>query len=124
MALKRKKPVKSKGNKKKERVAFYKNEKLRFIVGVLILLIAAYLLIAFVSFLFFGAADQSKLDLRWSDLFIKSDIKVANKAGKTGAILSELIINRGFGIASFLFIYMLVVTGVKVLGRNLVKFRK
>jgi len=124
MALKRKKPVKSKGNKKKERVAFYKNEKLRFIVGVLILLIAAYLLIAFVSFLFFGAADQSKLDLRWSDLFIKSDIKVANKAGKTGAILSELIINRGFGIASFLFIYMLVVTGFKVLGRNLVKFRK
>ncbi len=124
MALKRKKPVKSKGNKKKKSVAFYKNEKLRFIVGVMILLIAAYLLIAFISFLFFGAADQSKLDLRWSDLFMKSDIKVANKAGKTGAILSELIINRGFGIASFLFVYMLVITGFKVLGRELVKFRK
>ncbi len=124
MALKRKKPVNSNRKKKKSRVAFYKNEKLKFLIGVLILLVAAYLFIAFISFLFSGSADQSKLDISWSDLFTKSDIKVANKGGKTGAMLSELIINKGFGLASFLFVYMLVVTGIKVLGRQFVKFRK
>lgn len=124
MALKRKKPVKSSRNKKTAKVSFLKNEKFRFILGVLILLASAYLLIAFISFLFFGAADQSKLDLRWSELVFNSNVKVQNKAGKTGAYLSEMIINRGFGVASFLFIYLLVITGFKVLGRNLVKYSK
>jgi len=117
MAIKRKKTVKPSGKKKKLRGSFLKNEKFRFILGVLVLLIALYLLIAFISFLFYGTADQSKLDLAF-----KSGIK--NKAAILGAYLSELIINRGFGIPSFLFIYLLVITGFKILGRNLVKFGK
>jgi DNA segregation ATPase FtsK/SpoIIIE, S-DNA-T family len=124
MAVKRKKPAALSRKKKKARVSFLKNEKFRFILGVLVLLISAYLLIAFISFLFYGAADQSKLDIKWSDLVFKSDIKVDNKAGKTGAYLSELIFNRGFGIASFLFIYLLVITGFKIIGRDLVKYGK
>ncbi len=124
MAIKRRKPVKANSKKKKASVFLFKNEKFRFVLGVLVLLISAYLLIAFISFLFYGAADQSKLDLKWSELVFKSDIKVDNKAGKTGAYLSELIFNRGFGIASFLFIYLLVITGFKIIGRNLVKYGK
>jgi len=117
MVIKRKKTVKPSGKKKKSRGSFLKNEKFRFILGVLVLLIALYLLIAFISFLFYGTADQSKLDL-----MSKSGIK--NKAAILGAYLSELIINRGFGIPSFLFIYLLVITGFKIIGRNLVKFGK
>lgn len=124
MAVKRKKPVISNRKTKKARVSFLKNEKFKFILGVLVLLISAYLLIAFISFLFYGAADHSKLDLKWSELVFKSSVKVQNKAGKTGAYLSELIINRGFGIASFLFIYLLIILGFKILGRNLVKFQR
>ena len=124
MAVKRKKPTTSNRKKKKARVSFLKNEKFRFILGVFVLLISAFLLIAFISFLFYGAADQSKLDLKWSELVFKSDIKVDNKAGKTGAYLSELIFNQGFGIASFLFIYLLIITGFNIIGRNLVKYGK
>ena len=124
MALKRKKPANTKQKKKKESVSFFKNEKFRFILGILVLLVAAYLLIAFISYLFYGAADQSKLDLKWSELVFNSSVKVQNKAGKTGAYLSEVIINRGFGIASFIFIYLLIITGFKILGRNLVKYTK
>lgn len=124
MASKKKKPGKSIRKKKSNKKPFYKNEKFRFIVGLLVLLISAYLLIAFISFLFFGAADQSKLDLPWKELVMNSDIKVQNLAGKTGAYLSETIINKGFGVASFIFIYLLVVTGLKILGRNFVKYRK
>ena len=124
MSSKSKKPGKSNRKKKSNKQPFFKNEKFRFIFGLLVLLISAYLLIAFISFLFYGAADQSKLDLPWKELVMNSDIKVQNLAGKTGAYLSEVIINRGFGIASFIFIYFLVVTGFKILGRNLVKYRR
>lgn len=124
MAFKAKKPGGTKQKKKKSTQPFFLNEKFRFIVGIFVLLASAYLLVAFVSFLFFGAADQSKLDLPWKELVLNSEIKVENKAGKTGAFLSEKIMNRGFGVASFLFIYLLVVTGFKILGRNLVKYRR
>ena len=69
MALKNKKPSKPTQKRKVKKAPFFKNEKVRFVTGVIILLIAVYFLIAFVSFLFYGAADQSKLDLKWADLF-------------------------------------------------------
>ncbi|HDR50968.1 MAG TPA: DNA translocase FtsK [Mariniphaga anaerophila] len=124
MAFKAKKPGNLKQKKKKTRNPFFQNEKFRFILGIFVLLVSAYLLISFISFLFHGAADQSKLDLSWRQLVFESDVKVANKAGKTGAWLSEVIMNRGFGLASFLFVYLLLITGFKILGRNLAKFRK
>ncbi len=124
MAVKRKskKPVETKRKPKKVRKYFFRNEKFKFIFGVLIMLLAAYLLVAFVSFLFFGAADQSKLDLKWSELVFNPEIKVENKAGKTGAFLSEIIINKGFGIASFAFIYLMIIVGLRTLGRKKVNF--
>ena len=124
MAFKAKKPGSSKQKKKKSTQPFFRNEKFKFILGIFILLVSAYLLVAFVSFLFFGAADQSKLDLPWKQLVFESDLNVQNKAGKTGAYLAEKIMNQGFGISSFLFVYLLVITGFKILGQNLVRFRR
>ncbi len=122
MASKTKKPATKNRKKNKNSAPFFRNERFRFILGILVLLISVYLLIAFISFLFYGAADQSKFDIQWSEFVLDSDIKVQNKAGKTGAYLSEITINRGFGVASFILIYLLVITGFKILGRNLVKY--
>lgn len=124
MSLKQKKPDISSRKKEKTKESGHSGEKFRFILGVLVLIVTAYLLIAFLSFIFYGAADQSKLDLKWIDLVFKSDIKVENKAGKTGAWLSEMIMNHGFGLGSFFFIYLLAITGFKIMGINLVKYRK
>ena len=121
MAIKNKKPTAS-ANKKGSKS--FKSEKFKFILGVLILLLATYLLIAFISFLFFGDADQSKFDLNWKEFVFNSDIQVQNKAGKTGAWLSEVIINRGFGLASFIFVYLMIVFGFRVLGKRFFKFRR
>ena len=122
MATNRRKSRKSKTGKKG--VPFYRDDRFRYSIGILLLVIAAYLLIAFISFLFYGSADQSKLDLNWSELVFNSDVNVRNKAGKTGAWLSEVIINRGFGVSSFVFIYIIIVAGVNVLGYRLARFRK
>jgi DNA segregation ATPase FtsK/SpoIIIE, S-DNA-T family len=124
MATKAKKSGSSGRNRRKLRQPFFMNEKFRFILGIFVLLVAAYLLVAFVSFLFFGAADQSKLDLPWRQLVFESEIKVANKAGKTGAWLSEELMNSGFGIASFLFIYMMVIAGLRIIGYQIKQFSR
>lgn len=126
MAVKKRKPVKKNTKKKEKRIGipFYKDERVIYILGIIVLIISGYMLIAFISFLFHGAADQSKLDLSWSQLVFNSNIKVDNKTGKTGAFLAEVIINRGFGIASFIFIYLLVITGFRTLGRKLVNHSK
>ena len=124
MVAKSKKPAESTQKKKEKKVPFFINEKFRFIIGFIIFIVAVYFLVAFISFLFYGAADQSKLDLKLKDLVLDREINVQNKAGKTGAFLSELIINKGFGIASFLFVYMLGVTGLRIISRNLVRFRR
>ena len=124
MASKIKKPTESTQKKKGDTISFRKNEKLRFILGSVICIVAVYMLIAFISFLFYGAADQSKLDLSWKELVFNREIKVENKAGKTGAFLAEMIINKGFGIASLLVVYMLAVTGLRVISRNIIRWRR
>ena len=124
MASKNKKPAETSQKKKVAKVSFFRNEKFRFILGFIIFVVAIYLLIAFVSFLFFGAADQSKLDLSLKELVLNREINVQNKTGKTGAYLSELIINKGFGVSSFLIVYILAVAGLRIISRNLVRFRR
>lgn len=102
--------------------SFITSDKLKYTIGLFLFLFGIYLLIAFISFLFYGRADHSKLDLSWRELVGNTNIQVENKAGKTGAFLSEFLINRGFGIASFLLVYMLVVTAFQLWGRPLVKY--
>ena len=122
MAFRHKKSRKTKAKKKKTRKSFLKNEKFRFIFGIFLLGFSAYLLISFVSFLFNGAEDQSIMDMGWSEFLFNSKLDVKNNGMKVGALLAEKIINGGFGLASFIFIYMLAITGVKILGRNVQRY--
>ena len=127
MVFKRKKPAKTKAKKAKapkKRLTFFKNEKFWFIIGIFLLSVSAYLLISFVSFLFYGAQDQSIMDTGWKEFLFNSDINVKNNGMKVGAMLSEIIINRGFGLASFIFIYLLALLALKILGRKIARFRQ
>lgn len=124
MALKRKKPTKTKKRTTKRKTPFFRNEKFLFIFGIFLLLISAYLLISFVSFIFNGAEDQSILDSGWRKFLFDSNIDVKNNGMKVGALLSEVFMNRGFGIAAFGFVYMLALTGLKILGRNIAFYKR
>ena len=126
MSVNRRRPRKNtaKRKEKKKGTGVFRDERIRYILGFLFLIVAAYLTIAFISYLFYGSADQSKLDLSWKELVFNSKVSVRNKAGKTGAFLSELIIDRGFGIGSFIFIYLIVVAGLNILRQKLLSFRK
>jgi len=103
---------------------FLTDERINFIFGIALSLFTIYIGLAFVSFFFTGGADQSKLDIKWLELITDSKVRVENWTGKTGAYISNLVINKGFGIASFSFLYLLVVLSLRVWGVKIQSLRK
>jgi S-DNA-T family DNA segregation ATPase FtsK/SpoIIIE len=96
---------------------FITDERTRFIIGIAVLVGVCFLLVSFISYFFTGAADQSKMDLSWSEMQLKR-VDIQNWASVAGAILSETFINRWFGVSSF----FIVIFGF-VLGLRLMKVR-
>nr|WP_315201580.1 DNA translocase FtsK [uncultured Flavobacterium sp.] len=79
----------------------------RIVLGALLVLFSVALLVAFVSFFIYGQIDQSAV----SELTDRKEV-VQNWLGKFGAYLADLIIYRGFGVASFLFVRLFFLTGM------------
>jgi DNA segregation ATPase FtsK/SpoIIIE, S-DNA-T family len=100
--------------KKKKGVSAFKfsdDERIPKLAGVLMLFIAFYLFIAFTSYLFTWSVDQDKV-LRWSwELLLDSRFEMANWLGRLGAILSNFFFFYGFGLPSFLVVYLLMLIG-------------
>ena len=103
---------------------FFTGEKFRYTLGVFFLVAGTYLLVSFISFLLTGSIDQSKLDISWKELILNSEIRVENVAGKTGAFLGEVIINRGFGLSSFLFVFLVLATAFRLFGSKIINLSK
>ena len=96
-------------------VAVCKSETLHFIIGLLFVIFAVYLLLAFSSFFLTGAADQSIVDSGSSADLAAVDNGVKNYAGSRGAQLSSYLINDCFGISSFFILLFLAVAGLKLM---------
>jgi S-DNA-T family DNA segregation ATPase FtsK/SpoIIIE len=79
--------------------------------------------VAFISYIFSGAVDQSKLDLPFME-FMDPSVQVQNIAGKGGAYLSEQFINLGFGFPSFFFILIFFVAALNLFGYKSIRFFK
>jgi len=83
-------------------------------LGFILLSFSLYLLFSFASFLISGGADISHLKVSAKELLSNPDLKIQNVGGRWGAILSNLFINRGFGIASLGFIYLFFITALRL----------
>ncbi|WP_372752219.1 DNA translocase FtsK 4TM domain-containing protein [Labilibaculum sp.] len=103
---------------------FFTDDRTKFLLGIALSLFTIYIGLAFASFFFTGGADQSKLDLKWLELITDSKIRVENWTGKTGAYISNLVINKGFGIASLSFLYLMVVLSLRLWGVKIQSLRK
>lgn len=104
--------------------SFLVDERIRFILGISSSLFTIYLGLAFVSFFFTGGADQSKLDIQLLELLSNSGIRVENWTGKTGAFLSNLLINKGFGLAACSILYILTVLSIRLFGIKIQSLKK
>lgn len=94
---------------------FFKSERTRFITGLVISIITIYVGLALISFFFTGAADQSKIEnVPLGDL-VTNRGAVDNWTGVRGAFLADLLMNRWFGISSFLILLFLGTVGAKLM---------
>ena len=103
----------SKGNKQdKNSKSEKRDERLKTILGVFIILFSLYTFVVFTSFFFTWEIDQS---FDWSAVFSGPDVKVENWGGKFGAWLSNLFMNKWFGISSLCLPFILLISGFRLL---------
>ncbi|NDV84087.1 DNA translocase FtsK [Bacteroides sp. 51] len=96
-------------------IAFFKSETAHFVLGLALVIFAVYLLLAFSSFFFTGADDQSIIDKADPQELSSVNNGVRNYAGSRGAQLASYLINDCFGISSFFIIVFLAVAGLKLM---------
>ena len=94
---------------------FFKSETTHFVIGLISVIFSVYLLLAFTSFFFTGAADQSILDNQQPGELMQTTNHVKNYAGARGAQLAEFLINECFGIAAYFIILFLAGAGMKMM---------
>lgn len=93
----------------------------RIFFGVFLMLAAVYMLIASISAITSGAADQSIVQNQSATAVASSHSGVENNAGWFGAFLSHLIMYKWLGLGGFIIIFYILALGVSLV--NLHKFK-
>lgn len=91
------------------------NDKTGFVLGIVLLCLALYVSVAFISYFSTGEADQSLVTaLRPGE--IENSTKVfQNSCGSVGALLSYFFIARCFGIPAFIIPLYIILCGVRMI---------
>ena len=98
-----------------------RDERLKTILGVFLILFSLYTFVVFISFFFTWKIDQS---FDWSAVFSGPEVTVENWGGKFGAWLSNIFINNWFGIASLCLPVIILIAGFRLLRIRLIPLGK
>ncbi|KXB83438.1 putative stage III sporulation protein E [Prevotella sp. DNF00663] len=91
------------------------SEKSDFLLGVVLVIVAVYMIIAMVSYFNTGQADQSLLeDLRPGE-WLNSKHEFSNYCGSLGAIIAYELIAVNFGLTSFLIPAFIILAGLRLM---------
>jgi len=93
----------------------FKDERYRKIIGAALILFAAFLLLSFTSYLITWKQDYNYFDDSFFKMLFNSSIKVENWMGRLGALIANLFIKKWFGIASYLFVLLFFISGIRLL---------
>ena len=94
-----------------------KNETTQFIVGLLLVMVALYMILAFSSFILNGGADQSAMEPQTvtEALANTTPDKVENATGRSGAHIAQTLINGCFGISAYCIAAFMLVLGLNLM---------
>ena len=84
-----------------------RTETIRFISGLILLILSLFMFLALTSYLFTGAEDQALLEKGSMEGFM-------NYAGALGAYCADYWFNSGFGFSSFFIPVFLIVAAMKL----------
>ena len=113
---KKKSARKSSGFKLNFNVLKVKDERIRRIAGLFLLISSFFLFISFISYFyswFSWDADDIFSQISFSRVLFDQDIQVHNIAGRLGASISQVFIKNWFGISSFFILYILTLVGLR-----------
>ncbi|TGV04627.1 FtsK/SpoIIIE family DNA translocase [Flavivirga rizhaonensis] len=117
---KRKTKTKKTPKQKIKKPSFKLSNQQKLVYGTLLVICGVWLCIALVSYFFTGEADQSIIDT-----FPSRTSDTQNWVSQFGAWVGELFIQRGFGVASFIYSGLIFLSGIYVLmNLNKTKLRK
>lgn len=91
-------------------------KKVKSAIGILLIVLSFYLFLSFLSYVFTWQVDQDRVMNKnlFQFLFEQNDEPVSNWLGKFGAWSSHLFIYRWFGISSFGFCLLFLISGFKI----------
>lgn len=112
---------KSAPRKRKKRGKLFRDERFKILVALILLGFSFLLLVSQISYLFTWKVDQS---FEWTSGWRNPNIVVENWAGKTGAFLANLTINKWFGIAACTFPFLIALIGLRLIKVKLVPLGK
>ena len=101
------------------------NEKLGFLLGILLFLVAGYLTLAFISYFTTGAADQSMIEEPREGEIMNEHHEFSNTCGSLGAYAAWYFIKRSFGLSAFfipIFLFLVSIHLIKAYRVNLLKW--
>ena len=103
--------------------AFFQNGRLKFAIGIILVLIGIYLLISFLSFfLSAGMSDQSRITNYSMIENAQVPDQIRNAGAAMGASLSDFFISSGVGVAAFIIVVWLLTLGMRLLRKQKVHF--
>ncbi len=91
---------------------FFADGRLRIFFGILLILIAGYMLAASISFLSSNGADQSIIQNRTVSEIAADHTGIENSAGWFGALTSHLLMYRWLGLGGFIIIFYIAALGI------------
>ena len=100
-------------------VGFFRDDKFRITFASFLVLLSVYIFIAFISYFFTWKTDQ---DFIWKSVFSGPDIKVENHAGKLGAWMSGVFLDRWFGVSSLGVPFLILLLGLSIFGLKYFRF--
>ena len=86
----------------------YGGESLRFIIGLLLLVVAFFMLLSFGSHFFTGHAEQSAMEAG-------SAVTAANYGGVLGAYTAHFFMDECFGVGAFFVPLFIILLSVKLM---------
>ena len=93
----------------------FHNEKLNFFLGLLLVSVAVYFIMAFISYFTTGAADQSLIEDPREGEIMNEKHEFSNTCGSFGAYVSWYFIKRCFGIPAFMIPLFLILLGIHLI---------
>jgi S-DNA-T family DNA segregation ATPase FtsK/SpoIIIE len=90
----------------------FHHERVNFFIGFLLIIVAVYMILAFVSYFTTGAADQSLIeDLKEGEI-LNTNQAFMNTCGSYGSYVSWYFIKRCFGLPAFLIPLFIILLGI------------